>query len=175
MRFDAADMPDLLVRLTELAGRNRYSKIICKILAPSMSRNLRCTALRKRPKSRATTTVGKTVFSSHFSQSPHGNTRLKVKNQRNSRPLCISIEARKGTPVLPLDDFSAGIMSEKHADEMAAVYREVFESYPFPITEAEYIRSNDPRQCHLFGIRHHDRLVALSLDQRPRTKRKTAK
>ncbi len=46
--------------------------------------------------------------------------------------------------------------------EMAAVYKEVFASYPFPIHDPAYLR--DTMASHIFymGVRHEDRLIALA-------------
>lgn len=161
MRFDAADMPDLPVRLTELAGRNQYSKIICKIPA-SYEQEFAVYGFSKEAEipgyyNGRDDCVFVSLFTKSSRKYPTEGKKIK---ELLDRALYRS-KQEKAPPVLP-DGFSAGILSEKHADEIAAVYREVFESYPFPITEAEYIRSTMRDNVIYFGIRHHDRPVALS-------------
>lgn len=161
MRFDAADMPDLPVRLTELAGRNHYSKIICKIPAPYAQEFAVYGFAKEAVIPGYYNGREDCVFVSLFTKSSR---KYPTESKKIKEILDRSVyrsKQEKAPPVLP-DDFSAGIMSEKHADEIAAVYREVFKTYPFPITEAEYIRSTMRDNVIYFGIRHHDRLVALS-------------
>ncbi|MCD8492736.1 MAG: putative beta-lysine N-acetyltransferase, partial [Geovibrio sp.] len=53
-------------------------------------------------------------------------------------------------------------MAPADADEMAGVYRQVFESYPFPIHEADYIRQTMKESVAYFGIRENGRITALA-------------
>jgi putative beta-lysine N-acetyltransferase len=48
------------------------------------------------------------------------------------------------------------------AEEMTAVYKEVFESYPFPIHNAEYIRKTMANDVVYFCIREDGKIVSLS-------------
>ncbi|NLW88923.1 MAG: putative beta-lysine N-acetyltransferase [Clostridiaceae bacterium] len=161
MRFDAADMPDLPVRLIKRAERDQYSKIICKIPAPYEQEFAVYGFSKEAEIPGYYNGRDDCVFVSLFTKSSRKYpTEGKKIKEILDRALYRS-KQEKVPPVLP-DGFSAGILSEKHADEIAAVYREVFESYPFPITEAEYIRGTMRDNVIYFGIRHHDRPVALS-------------
>lgn len=64
------------------------------------------------------------------------------------RPLSESLQARKCTA----DD----------ALKMAVLYSEVFQRYPFPIHEADYLRSTMDENIEYFGIWEDENLVALS-------------
>ena len=46
-----------------------------------------------------------------------------------------------------------GVMKPGHADAMADLYRHVFETYPFPIHDPEYLRSTMDSHVRYFGIR----------------------
>ena len=46
--------------------------------------------------------------------------------------------------------------------EMVDIYREVFETYPFPIHEKEYVLKTMDNDVVYFGVWHQKRLVALS-------------
>lgn len=48
------------------------------------------------------------------------------------------------------------------AEEVAALYSEVFESYPFPIFDPDYILKTMPENIIYFGIKKDKKLVALS-------------
>lgn len=59
-----------------------------------------------------------------------------------------------GYQLIPLD--------EKHAEAITEVYQQVFDSYPFPIFDPEYIRSTMQEKVQYFGAFKNDRLMALS-------------
>ena len=54
-------------------------------------------------------------------------------------------------------------MKPVDADAMAGLYRQVFETYPFPIHDPEYLRSTMDSHVRYFGIRDEaGRLTALA-------------
>lgn len=53
-------------------------------------------------------------------------------------------------------------MTPDDAEEMAALYRAVFESYPFPVHDPEYIKETMGESVFYFGIRTEGRLTALA-------------
>ena len=55
-----------------------------------------------------------------------------------------------------------------HADEMAAIYRAVFGSYPFPIYDPAYLRRTMGTHIAYFGIAEQSRLVALASSETSR-------
>lgn len=48
------------------------------------------------------------------------------------------------------------------AERAADLYRQVFDAYPFPITDPEYLRETMKRDFRYFGVRHRGRLVAAA-------------
>jgi putative beta-lysine N-acetyltransferase len=75
-------------------------------------------------------------------------------------------KSKKVEPITVVDlsdtSFTCERMSEKDAEEMAELYKEVFATYPFPIFDTKYLV--DTMQSHViyFGIRDKGRLVALA-------------
>jgi len=53
-------------------------------------------------------------------------------------------------------------MEPAHAEEISAVYREVFKSYPFPIHDPGYIEKTMNENIRYFGVRDGSKLIALS-------------
>jgi putative beta-lysine N-acetyltransferase len=53
-------------------------------------------------------------------------------------------------------------MEESNAEEMAALYQQVFESYPFPIYDPAYIRKTMKNDVQYFGIETEGKLAALA-------------
>ena len=62
----------------------------------------------------------------------------------------------------PDKEYSLISLNEKHAFEMASVYKDVFKSYPFPIFDPDYIIETMKSHVDYFGILHNKRIIALS-------------
>jgi putative beta-lysine N-acetyltransferase len=89
---------------------------------------------------------------------------------RKSHPELISQvidTANKAEPIKaaaphPGREFHYGLLTPKDVREMAAVYKTVFETYPFPIHDPDYLASTMQDNFVYFGIREKDRLIAIS-------------
>lgn len=72
-------------------------------------------------------------------------------------------QAGRGTPVALPAGWAVKALEHGDAEAMAAVYREVFETYPFPIHDPDYLRSTMDSHVRYFGVLDDGgRLVALS-------------
>jgi len=60
------------------------------------------------------------------------------------------------------ESLQARVCTAQDALKMAALYSEVFERYPFPIHESDYLRSTMEENIEYFGIWEGENLVALS-------------
>ncbi len=69
--------------------------------------------------------------------------------------------AREGARPLP-ESLHARICASEDSVKMAGLYSEVFERYPFPIHEPDYLRSTMDDNIEYFGIWEDENLVALS-------------
>jgi lysine 2,3-aminomutase len=63
---------------------------------------------------------------------------------------------------LPGSDYHCRLCQPDDARDMAEVYRRVFETYPFPIHDPNYLRQTMASHIAYFGIWRGDKLVALS-------------
>ena len=59
-------------------------------------------------------------------------------------------------------NFPVEALTSNDAEEMSALFRKVFDSYPFPIFDAAYIRETMQNEVIYFGVRMDDELCALS-------------
>ena len=59
-------------------------------------------------------------------------------------------------------DFKWRIMQKTDVEQMAGLYRQVFESYPFPINDPNYLVKTMDADVIYHGVWHDDELVALS-------------
>ncbi len=62
----------------------------------------------------------------------------------------------------PVSAFSFELLTEEHIVDMAALYARVFDSYPFPIHDPEYLRETMASHIYYFGCFIDDRLVGVS-------------
>ncbi|MEZ4357242.1 MAG: putative beta-lysine N-acetyltransferase [Eubacteriales bacterium] len=78
------------------------------------------------------------------------------------------IETAKNTEPIKIEglrldnDFTFAKLEQKDSKEMSVLYKKVFETYPFPIHDPDYVASTMNEDFIYFGIRHNGRLVAVS-------------
>jgi len=75
--------------------------------------------------------------------------------------MAILHECVKKEPTLNNDTEGVLEMTESDAADISALMSESFESYPFPITEEDYVQKNILSGVRYFGIREGDVLVAV--------------
>lgn len=57
-------------------------------------------------------------------------------------------------------------LNQNHADEMANIYQQVFESYPFPIHDPSFLKENMENDVSYFGILQDGELVSISSSEK---------
>ncbi|ABC78691.1 putative beta-lysine N-acetyltransferase [Syntrophus aciditrophicus] len=94
-----------------------------------------------------------------------------LKEQRASEREAATLDAilhlaisRSESPVTPLDAkrFIIRSCTESDIDQMAAIYRTVFPTYPFPIHDPAYLLDTMRSHVAYFGVESDGKLVALS-------------
>lgn len=89
--------------------------------------------------------------------------RQSVTPERNERVMDACEAKASERTDLPLPDgYVCKQCREADVKSIAALYREVFPTYPFPIHDPDYIRETMRTHVIYFGIWHDNRLVALS-------------
>jgi beta-lysine N6-acetyltransferase len=53
-------------------------------------------------------------------------------------------------------------LKPEHSEEMVAIYREVFDSYPFPIHDKKYIEDTMQDEVQYYGVEENGKLLALA-------------
>ena len=71
---------------------------------------------------------------------------------------------KAGSSIAPLDmdRFTLRPCTEDDVDEMAAIYKAVFPTYPFPIHEPLYLRDTMHSHIQYFGVETEGQLISLS-------------
>jgi putative beta-lysine N-acetyltransferase len=158
IKVDAADLTYLLGYVEELAEQHGYSKIFAKIpesqLQPFLSFGYEIEA--SIPMLFGGEEQG--VFVSRYRAADR-----QVEKKPDLVDEVLAAARSKQTLIADIGE-PACICRPLFADEMeeaAAIYREVFASYPFPIHDPDYLRSTIDTITY-YGIWSDDRLVALS-------------
>lgn len=160
MKLAKQDFPAILKHLETKASSERYTKIFAKV--PS---NFESEFLRHNYQKEATIPAffdGKedAVFlSKYFSPERATNTR----KQKIDEVLSIAKKKvnTKADSTLP-QKFTYRICEKRDVQQMSALYKIVFETYPFPIHDPHYLAKTMDEHIVYFGIWDGRKLVALS-------------
>ncbi|HDS85268.1 MAG TPA: putative beta-lysine N-acetyltransferase [Phycisphaerales bacterium] len=158
MKLSGQDLPDLLGKLDALAEQRDYSKIFAK--APLQVKGL----------FEAHDYVEEAVVPCFYNGDTDGVFLAKyIDPQRELDPAQKKIEH-----IIDLAETKAALSETDHAaipltirpaeeddvEALAEVYQQVFESYPFPIHEPDYLRETMASHVQYFGAFDQERLVA---------------
>ena len=160
MKLHAGDSGEIIPHLEQLAASRGYSKIFAKVPQQELSRftdagyTLEAEVPGFFPEGEAACFMGR-----YFSTS-----RGKEQKEQLVREVLTAAGTRQSSaPVLSLaEGFSSRIAGEDDAPGMAAVYRKVFATYPFPIHEPGFLRAAMYGTTIFFGVWKGEEIVALS-------------
>ena len=161
MKLDERDLPGIVERLDDLAGREQYTKIFSKVparlAAPFLAHGHRQEAsipglYQGREKALF---LGKFLDPARAKpEDPAALASVLDLAKAKAAPAPASLSPPPGMELIPCDP--------GHAEEMSRIYREVFPTYPFPIHEPAYLRETMAEHIDYFGIRRESRLIALA-------------
>lgn len=160
MKLSCKDYPDIVNRLDNLAGYHGYSKIFAKVpeSAGSLFRKNDYKIEASIPFFCNDEETG--LFLGKFLQ----------KNRQNSsdREIIQSVlktaeekAALADTPALP-EEMQWRICVPDDAEEMAEAYRHIFETYPFPIRDPDYLRETMADNVVYFAVECEGKIVSLA-------------
>lgn len=92
------------------------------------------------------------------------NQRMKSSNQKEiNRIIALSKVKTEVKKLSNLENtYSIQILSKDNSQEMANVYKKVFDSYPFPIFDKEYLESTMDDNIEYAGIFYKDKLISIA-------------
>lgn len=160
MKLHQDDHPDILTELDKLAQERGYSKIFAKI--PSSARKVFLNHGYQQEASIPGFYNG--IEDAYFMGKYYSNQRSHNNNVDQDRKVLAaanSISGQKGHIDLN-DGFQFHVCRDHDVPGMASVYKEVFETYPFPIHQTEYISKTMEEGIVYFSIQEDSRIIALS-------------
>ena len=159
MRLNPEKAGETLSEVLELRKRKKYTKIFAKVPEKSkavfLDRNFTEEARIPGPEVYG----GHILFLSKF---------YSKKREEVSAPdkledvLRISLEKQKAGVPDNLPEITVRELTADSAEEAAGLYKRVFRSYPFPISDPIYIKKSMGSGIRYFGIRKDKKLIALS-------------
>jgi len=161
MKASPRDGKALPSRLHTLASRKGYSKIFAKVPAPLAPPFLESgyreeAAIPNYYQGRMTCHLLAQYLDEARATPKRKETRQDVLHTALKTPVL------KGAPDPIPDGHIIREMKPEDARAMAAVYRQVFASYPFPIHDPSYLKETMDSHIRYFGVFMDDALIALS-------------
>ena len=158
MKLDRDDLPDIVDDMQRLGREQGYTKLFAKVPADAADHftergfvnEARVPGMRRGD----TAACFMSRYLSRRRAVPSDPARLadvlEVAERKSRKP----VVAAPGPEVIRL--------GHDHAEALAGLYGEVFDSYPFPITDPGYIRESMDADVAFFGIEAEGMLVAAS-------------
>ncbi len=160
MKMDKRDYPYIIHQINILARQNKYTKIFCKIpayAAPMFYANgflLEAQIPKFYSNKEAAFMVSKFLNSDRLLNIETESLQLLSE--------MLKVDNKQNKPV----DFNESItikkLNEKNIGRISEIYREIFDTYPFPISNPDYIRKTQQEGVQYFGAEIEGKLVALA-------------
>ena len=161
MKLATTDVPRIIRFMEDLAAGNGYSKLFAKVPGPAEGW---FHASGFRIEARVPGMFRGEKDGCFMAKYPKQD-RARIRDRKSVEDVLRTAEGqqvRKGAQTLP-EGWRTKKMGPGDAEAMAETFRTVFETYPFPIHDPEYLRSTMASDVRYFGILDETgRLVALS-------------
>jgi len=160
MKLKREDLTAVMERLEELTREEHYSKLFCKVPGGLAYRFLEEGFIREGQIPRFYDGDEDALFLSRFNDPARlankPEEELARFRQLLSEPLKQSDQSKRWR------DYSLRELEQSDAEQIAKIYAQVFESYPFPIHDPAYIVKMMTEDVQYFGVFRGDELAALS-------------
>jgi len=160
MKLSCKDYPDITNRLDNLAGYHGYSKIFAKV--PESAGSL----FRKNGYKVEASTPS--FYNGEETGLFMGKILKKNRQKSSDREMIRSVlktaqekAALPDSPTLP-EEMQSRICVPDDAEEMAEAYRHIFETYPFPICDPDYLRETMADNVAYFAVECEGKIVSLA-------------
>lgn len=165
MKLDKRDLNEIVPKIEQLARKKRYGKIFCKI--PEWARERFENHHYRLKASIPQFYQGKedVCFMSKFL-----NPKRMLVTTENKKKIRANLKLARVKAPAALSKISLRYqirkLNESQAEALSHLYEKVYDSYPFPITEAGYLRQTMRSHIDYFGVFINRTLVAASSSEK---------
>lgn len=160
MKLAERDCPGIVQRLDRLAKEKGYSKIFAKVPAAKSGAFLGGGYAVEARVPKMYNCREDALFLGKFLKGERAGGK-SAGLAKKTAAAAMELFGKGENPKLP-PGMSLGECGPADAAEMARLYASVFESYPFPISSAAYLKKTMGEDTVYFGVREGGRLVSLS-------------
>ncbi|MDD5021605.1 MAG: putative beta-lysine N-acetyltransferase [Endomicrobiaceae bacterium] len=160
MKIGTKKTLDLIKSVNELAEKNSYSKIFAKIPSAILADFSKDGYVREAfIKGYYNGQEDALLMCKYLSEE-----RSILKNSKEIESIISMSKSKKNTSSVSVKkkQYEVIICSKQHAQEMANIYKLVFESYPFPIHDPHYIEKTMDDNVIYFGAVLNNKVIALA-------------
>jgi beta-lysine N6-acetyltransferase len=161
MRTEQGELPEILPYLENLAGKRRYGKVIAKVQASCLD-DLRAWGAQEEGRLPAYYPTGEdAVFMARYFDLERREERRPEKVREN---LALARAKAAEPPSTTGDDWhhEVAVATAADAEQMSAVYQQVFPTYPFPIHDPTYLRRVMDNDVVFFKLERDGQIGALA-------------
>lgn len=162
MKLSRGDMPRLIQRLNELSGKEKYAKIFAKIYTGALpffkadGYEIEAFIPNFYKNSEDCLFVSKFLL-------PQNNSHLRNELTSFFKLLATAANHTTGHHFKHSLKYMLAQLGKKDAKQIAGLFKKVFNSYPFPVFDAEYIvQTMEKNKTKYFGVWHNSKLVGVS-------------
>ncbi len=160
MKLAPADTGTIIEQLNELAHERQYSKIFCKVPSDQVTRFQAADYQQEALIPNFYQGQQDMAFMSRFVQPERGQ--LTTAQQARIDKVLNIAKQKAEIPTTSPSPEHLRPLTTTDAPTLARLYDRVFPSYPFPITNPQYLRDTMATHIHYFGVFENRELISAS-------------
>ncbi|WP_461207823.1 putative beta-lysine N-acetyltransferase [Clostridium sp. DL1XJH146] len=159
MKLDKEDLPNIINILDNLANENKYTKIFVKTPHYLNREFVQNGYILEATIPNFYNEEAELFMGKYFSEN-----RLNIKNEDKIKEIIMlaSSKDKISEPIELGEGYTFSICDESDSKQMSELYTEVFETYPFPIKDEEYLKKTMNENFYYFAIKYKGNLISLA-------------
>ena len=158
LKLDTNDLPEIIDKMCELGEIHGYTKIFAKVPATAYKHFLE----RDFVEEALVPAMCRGECSGIFMCKYLDQARAVPENSKLLASVLDAARLSAQEPAKRCRTSSVVQLDQDDAEELAKIYASVFESYPFPIHDPDFIRQSMSNNVVFFGIRKNGKIVAAA-------------
>lgn len=165
MKLHKNDLKQIIPKLLDLAKRNNYGKLFCKVPEWGVEHFLEHHFIREAEIPLFYQGEIAVNFCSLFLDKKRQNLQHNEEKQIEDN-LNIALKKGQAAHRTISDDLDIYPIGEAKVEQLASLYQQVFDSYPFPVHDAKYLRETMKSHVEYFGVCEGQTLVAAASSEK---------